>query len=570
MFILDLVEGPKSLSLEELLLEGAADRYRQLFQGIIQFNPKLEKNINAEIKWAISNLKKDDRIIWYLRYVQIYMMMQNMAQTPEGQQSFNKKLNQVARKAGVTPEQITQAAKEISDPNIKHNLEHYLSLPIQEITGTQFAWQMPSQVMQTFGEAEAEWKENQKRVVDAEDEHEVVIDFKDGYKWFNLNRASCSAEAKAMGHCGNSPRSYSDDTILSLRKDVTMGKEGVKHSPVLTFILNNNNYLTEMKGRGNDKPAARYHKYIIALLKHDMVEGIRGGGYLPENNFSINDLDDDTKDALLADKPELAGPMERIHKMIEDGKFDTLKDDLTNLMNEDNMEYNEFEFEEKLTTKNYHYTSIRLATFDDYEEFAGITDDKAVKSLYEVLDDLKSMQSQSAWFKENPKWYKEWLHKNGYSKLANKKQFQLFKDNPDLPSEDEVKQKIIDEMGPDADEFVKQINDRLKKYADAGFSADGVYQLQFGPTEGKKPLGKWGMYISLGDLLEILDASDDGYDDNAYTKHAWSEYVDPSHYIKADEYIEEQRSEQDLNGIHEVDDVATDIKEELEELEDDE
>ena len=66
----------------------------------------------------------------------------------------------------------------------------------------------------------------------------------------------------------------------------------IYYKPHLTFIFNNG-FLGEMKGRANDKPADRYHDYIVALLKLPIVEGVIGGGYEPENNFELDDLSEE-------------------------------------------------------------------------------------------------------------------------------------------------------------------------------------------------------------------------------------------------------------------------------------
>ena len=59
-----------------------------------------------------------------------------------------------------------------------------------------------------------------------------------------------------------------------------------------------------MKGFGNQKPSANYHSYIEGLLVHEMIKGIKGGGYLPQNNFSFGDLEEKTKIRILEKKPE--------------------------------------------------------------------------------------------------------------------------------------------------------------------------------------------------------------------------------------------------------------------------
>lgn len=564
MLFSDLFEGSNATTLQNLMLEGAADRYRQMFQGILQTNPKLKKNVDAEISWAQKTLKKDDKIIWYLRFSQIYMMMSNLPQTPEATQAFEKKLGNVARKAGVTPEKIKVSAEQVANPQFKTNIKHYLSLPIQDINTFKFAWQSPQEVINAFQESESEWKENQSRVIPANEDHEVVIDFKDGFRWYNLNKAYCSDEARAMGHCGNSPRSGSDDSILSLRKDVNMGENGIQHSPVLTFILRSDGYLSEMKGRGNDKPAEKYHKYIVPLLKLDMIEGIKGGGYMAGNNFSLEDLDEYEKDELLEQKPELAGPVAQIRKLIEEEKYDEILDALVDKLSDEGMEYDVIQYIEKPTKKNAHYVGIRISLYEDFEQLSNIVEDAPVKSLYSIRDEVKeNLTNHKEWFEKNKNWYKDWLHKHGYSKLSNKKQYQLFKDNPDLPSKEEVKKKVAQDIGPDSGESVKRIEERIRQYAKLGYSVDGVYSLALWEVDDKKPLGEWQLGINLGDLLDLLEGDTDEDSDNYYAIYSWKENVSPSHYIKLDEYNDERRKEEDLNVTFEADDIAQDIEAEF-------
>ena len=117
----------------------------------------------------------------------------------------------------------------------------------------------------------------------------------EGWKWVDLGKGYCDKEGKSMGHCGNAGAELGDN-ILSLRDS--------KNIPHLTFILNNG-ILGQMKGRQNDKPSEKYHPAIIELLKTPIIKQVRGGGYKPENNFSLNDLEEDMKEELLALKPDL-------------------------------------------------------------------------------------------------------------------------------------------------------------------------------------------------------------------------------------------------------------------------
>lgn len=117
-----------------------------------------------------------------------------------------------------------------------------------------------------------------------------------GYQWVSLDRSYCEQEKKAMGHCGNANYKHGDN-ILSLRDK--------KNRAYLTFIINDG-ILGEMKGRGNDKPARKYHPAIIQLLLHPDVKAIRGGGYLPKSNFKFSDLSSIDQQRIRSQKPILA------------------------------------------------------------------------------------------------------------------------------------------------------------------------------------------------------------------------------------------------------------------------
>jgi len=119
----------------------------------------------------------------------------------------------------------------------------------------------------------------------------AMIKFPDGSAWFNLNRAECEKEGESMGHCGNVAGQKETDTIYSYRTP-HQHKENY-WVPHLTFIYNQETgMLGEMKGYGNKKPTKKYHDVIRALITSEYVDGIAGGGYLPEENFSVWDLPD--------------------------------------------------------------------------------------------------------------------------------------------------------------------------------------------------------------------------------------------------------------------------------------
>ena len=131
---------------------------------------------------------------------------------------------------------------------------------------------------------------SEENLIPATGNEKVLINFGD-VAWYDLGKGSCGDEADAMGHCGNKPSERPGDRIFSFRKKVNVDGD-IYYKPHLTFIFNNG-FLGEMKGRANDKPADRYHDYIVALLKLPIVEGVIGGGYEPENNFELDDLSEE-------------------------------------------------------------------------------------------------------------------------------------------------------------------------------------------------------------------------------------------------------------------------------------
>ncbi len=166
----------------------------------------------------------------------------------------------------------------------------------------------PGQVMTEIKKIEDDYNKEHAGLIHP-DKHEgtPVVEFPDGSAWFDLEKGGCPIEAQAMGHCGNGVGN-SDETVLSYRVPIKRGPNTF-WSPHLTFILNTEDgKLGEMKGRGNNKPSSKYHPQIVALLRNDIIKGIRGGGYLPENNFALADLSDDVVDQLLEEKPSLGGP----------------------------------------------------------------------------------------------------------------------------------------------------------------------------------------------------------------------------------------------------------------------
>lgn len=173
---------------------------------------------------------------------------------------------------------------------VRHNLAHYLSLPIPEIQNFRFEKQHTYVwVIMHFIEIEERWRSSNQgaeRIVP--EQGTKIMEFGDGFAWYDLEDASCDAEGDSMKHCGNSPSaSDPDQTIFSLREKTEFGL-----IPHLTFVYHiREKGLGERKGYGNSKPAAKYHKYIEALIMEPYIEYFFDDrSYMPEEDFQITDL----------------------------------------------------------------------------------------------------------------------------------------------------------------------------------------------------------------------------------------------------------------------------------------
>jgi hypothetical protein len=173
--------------------------------------------------------------------------------------------------------------------SLLESFRHYFSLDIPAIQNFRFDKQRIGDVLVKFEQWENEWKESRSSIIDMnKHEAEKILDLGNEWAWFDLEKEYCEIEGDAMGHCGNGADWKQGDTVLSLRQH----KKNNQWEPHLTFIRHADGFLGETKGRGNNKPVTKYHPAIFALLKSQYVNGITGGGYSPENNFSLTDLPD--------------------------------------------------------------------------------------------------------------------------------------------------------------------------------------------------------------------------------------------------------------------------------------
>jgi hypothetical protein len=272
----------------------AAVNYDELFTQLATLVPTIVPEIKNEINWAKTTFSKSNRVIWYLRYARLVLVDQALT-TSSANPQLKKQLEDIKlrwekelkAKSGVSTVQLPSRTQ-------KHTLEHLFALNYTPIQNYDPKANTVEQVIEELTTLEDKFKTETKSSLTPRNEDTIFIDFKDGWAWWYLPRAACDDESGAMGHCGNGPeRNRTDRAIFSLRQAKEGGK---KWEPHLTFILHQTaegqptGYLGEMKGKGNNKPVQRYHRYITKLLEDNRILGIKGGGYKPENNFHFSDL----------------------------------------------------------------------------------------------------------------------------------------------------------------------------------------------------------------------------------------------------------------------------------------
>jgi len=250
----------------EFIIEAA---YDSMLDALVRKYPDHEQ----DIRWG-KNLKKQDRVVWYLNVLKKYLQNPNDNKPLGGEKDLGQ---------------------------FQEKLTHYLGQNIPKIDAVVFKNEINAQdLFNQFAQIEQEHQSKQRSEAPPaiQTGDYKLIPFSNGTAWWYINRAYCSDEARSGGHCGNVVGQHKEDQrILSYRD--TGGHV------LLTFILEPNGTLGEMKARFNRKPDPKYHPYIMQLLLNNIIKGITGKGYLPDMNFSIFDLDEKNLDLIDKNKPKL-------------------------------------------------------------------------------------------------------------------------------------------------------------------------------------------------------------------------------------------------------------------------
>ncbi len=500
----------------QIILE--AQNYEGMFNDILKLNPdpRLRREITQDINWARKTLRKNDRIVWFLRWVKLWLIS-TTAGSGVAAAAFPGALQRQNRRHGPVPGQDDL----MGSPALKQQLEHFLSLPIPEIRNYVFKAESPRGLFDLFAEYEAAWRqriEEERSLITPESEDEILIEFRDGYAWWLLPRGGCPVEAEAMGHCGNVPSERPGDRILSLRRKVQRG-DILRWYPVATFILDRDGELGEMKGRGNDKPAQKYHPYIVELLRHHMIRGVKGGGYMPENNFSMGDLDQKTREQLIAQKPELKGLLGYYE---EEGMTERVLDMLAEqLQARDLPEYESYDADKR---------DFILATYRDLEQFVSANGDEVLEQLLELreraLDSHSDTLAAKADLNEDTiRRFLEMLPDRAFADIAKSVGIEPTTSNAKRvvarhlefhggPLFDRIEQAFAAASGHEA--IVRALDERIAEYVNEGWSFDCSYVWAALVNPGNLLDSAIEIRIPEWDLVYMATAEQDGDDEHGY------------------------------------------------------
>lgn len=276
------------IELCSVLYEARRDRYLQMMDRFLPAEDKqdawgtgdidgVKKSFSSDIDWAIKNLEREDRIIWFLRYAQFYYWNQLLSKLrkryPEYKAKFETWYREMESRYGF-PEKNTRFYQYIQEhlDDLKGVFTHFLGMPIKEFQDHRFT-NDSLELFKQWHEIAQNYTEEKPGISRSAEEQrhgvEDFIEFPDGWKWILKHTPVCSLEGNAMDHCGNRGASMRpDDELLSLRSPTD---EEDMWEPHLTVVLNNG-VLRDMVGKHNAPPSSKFKKYVKALVDDPRIE----------------------------------------------------------------------------------------------------------------------------------------------------------------------------------------------------------------------------------------------------------------------------------------------------------
>ena len=108
--------------------------------------PEWQRHAAKEISWAKQVLKKEDRIVWYLRLVRLDMVKQaeDVGVLPKG--TLDRELKALSTKAG---KPITKAdVAWVHDEGLHRELQHFMGIEDRAIQEKQFGYETPEELVE--------------------------------------------------------------------------------------------------------------------------------------------------------------------------------------------------------------------------------------------------------------------------------------------------------------------------------------------------------------------------------------------------------------------------------------
>jgi hypothetical protein len=146
---------------------------------------------------------------------------------------------------------------------------------------------------------------------DKEGPVETVVQFPDGWRWFDLHRGysafrddrTAPSDIAITGHCANNAGKCGFTTFELAEP---LGDDRWKHHAF--FVLHKNGLLGERKGRKNQKPSPKLEKYIFELLRRvKIIKGLGSdrAGHNSSTDFQLSDLTPAHQEILKQERPKL-------------------------------------------------------------------------------------------------------------------------------------------------------------------------------------------------------------------------------------------------------------------------
>ena len=284
--------------------------------------------VDYTLEWSMNILKKNNRIQWYLRWyaLSLALNIHHHELSSERKKKWGDLaytlIGKYANKTGMSNGQVESAVTSIPSTELRARFEHYFDPNIvgviQKIKDYSFQWQTPEQVLNDFHRFEDEYRAKTAGGIDPkvlirpdqmEEEATNILEFPDGWVWWDLNTYKSKEESRSGNNCGTCE--FQDSTLLSLRRPIKIGGE-IWWKSELTAEFTDGGYIRQLR-HGNDKPDNLYHPYIMKLLmEYDGINGFEVPDYQPHDTFSVDDLTEEEQEALEAKNSDLVSePQER-------------------------------------------------------------------------------------------------------------------------------------------------------------------------------------------------------------------------------------------------------------------